>query len=125
MIWSFKEDRPIYSQLIELIKLGIVSGEWKAGDKLPSVRDLAEEAGVNPNTMQRALADLEKEGLVYSKRTSGRFITEDNNMVDSIRKAIAAENFNNFIESMKKLGFTPEQTLEAFKTAVEGSEKNE
>lgn len=125
MIWSFKEDRPIYSQLIELIKLGIVSGEWKAGDKLPSVRDLAEEAGVNPNTMQRALADLEKEGLVYSKRTSGRFITEDNNMVDSIRKAIAAENINNFIESMKKLGFTPEQTLEAFKTAVEGSEKNE
>ena len=75
--------------------------------------------------MQRALADLEKEGLVYSKRTSGRFITEDNNMVDSIRKAIAAENINNFIESMKKLGFTPEQTLEAFKTAVEGSEKNE
>ena len=125
MIWSFKEDRPIHSQLIELIKLGIVSGEWKAGDKLPSVRDLAEEAGVNPNTMQRALADLEKEGLVYSKRTSGRFITEDNNMVDSIRKAIAAENINNFIESMKKLGFTPEQTLEAFKTAVEGSEKNE
>lgn len=125
MIWSFKEDRPIYSQLIELIKLGIVSGEWKAGDKLPSVRDLAEEAGVNPNTMQRALADLEKEGLVYSKRTSGRFITEDNNMVDSIRKAIAAENINNFIESMKKLGFTPEQTLEAFKTAVEGSEKND
>lgn len=125
MIWSFKEDRPIYSQLIELIKLGIVSGEWKAGDKLPSVRDLAEEAGVNPNTMQRALADLEKEGLVYSKRTSGRFITEDNSMVDSVRKAIAAENINNFIESMKKLGFTPEQTLEAFKTAVEGSEKNE
>ncbi len=125
MIWSFKEDRPIYSQLIELIKLGIVSGEWKAGDKLPSVRDLAEEAGVNPNTMQRALADLEKEGLVYSKRTSGRFITEDNSMVDSVRKAIAAENINNFIESMKKLGFTPEQTLEAFKTAVEGSERNE
>ena len=125
MIWSFKEDRPIYSQLIELIKLGIVSGEWKSGDKLPSVRDMAEEAGVNPNTMQRALADLEKEGLVYSKRTSGRFITEDNNMVDSIRKAIAAENINNFIESMKKLGFTPEQTLEAFKTAVEGSEKND
>ena len=108
MTWSFKEDRPIYSQLVELIKLGIISGEWKPGDKLPSVRDLA---------------DLEKEGLVYSKRTSGRFITEDNSMIDSVRNAIAAENINNFIESMKKLGFTPEQTLLAFKTAVEGGEK--
>lgn len=123
MIWSFKEDRPIYSQLVELIKFGIVSGEWQPGSKLPSVRDLAEEAGVNPNTMQRALADLEKDGLVYSKRTSGRYITEDGAMVDSVRKAIAAENINNFIESMKKLGFTPEQTLEEFKTAVEGGEK--
>ena len=123
MTWSFKEDRPIYSQLVELIKLGIISGEWKPGDKLPSVRDLAETAGVNPNTMQRALADLEKEGLVYSKRTSGRFITEDNSMIDSVRNAIAAENINNFIESMKKLGFTPEQTLLTFKTAVEGGEK--
>ena len=123
MTWSFKDDRPIYSQLVELIKLGIISGEWKPGDKLPSVRDLAETAGVNPNTMQRALADLEKEGLVYSKRTSGRFITEDNSMIDSVRNAIAAENINNFIESMKKLGFTPGQTLLAFKTAVEGGEK--
>lgn len=123
MTWSFKEDRPIYSQLVELIKLGIISGKWQPGAKLPSVRDLAEEAGVNPNTMQRALADLEKDGLVYSKRTSGRFITEDNNMIDSVRSAVAAENINNFIESMKKLGFTPEQTLIAFKTAVEGRDK--
>ena len=76
MSWTFKEDRPIYSQLVEHIKLGIVSGEWSPGSKLPSVRDLAEEAGVNPNTMQRALADLEREGLVHSKRTSGRYITE-------------------------------------------------
>lgn len=123
MIWSFKEDRPIYSQLIELIKFGIISGQWQPGEKLPSVRDMAEEAGVNPNTMQRALADLEKEGLVYSKRTSGRYITEDNVMIDSVRNAVAAENITNFIESMKKLGFTPEQTLEAFKAAVEGGDK--
>lgn len=120
MSWTFKEDRPIYSQLVEHIKLGIVSGEWNPGSKLPSVRDLAEEAGVNPNTMQRALADLEREGLVHSKRTSGRYITEAVDMIDSIRDAIASENINNFIESMKKLGFTPEQTLDAFKQAVEG-----
>lgn len=120
MSWTFKEDRPIYSQLVEHIKLGIVSGEWSPGSKLPPVRDLAEEAGVNPNTMQRALADLEREGLVHSKRTSGRYITEAVDMIDSIRDAIASENINNFIESMKKLGFTPEQTLDAFKQAVEG-----
>ena len=120
MIWSFNDDRPIYSQLIEHIKLGIISGEWQAGAKLPSVRDLAQEAGVNPNTMQRAFAELEREGLVYSKRTSGRYITEDSDMMDRIRNDIATENINNFIESMKKLGFSPEQTLNTFRKAVEG-----
>lgn len=120
MIWTFKDDRPIYSQLVELIKIGIVSSEWQPGSKLPSVRDLAEEAGVNPNTMQRALSDLERDGLVYSKRTSGRYITEDNDMIDSVRKTIAEENINSFLDSMKKLGFTPEETLEVFKKAVEG-----
>lgn len=120
MIWTFKDDRPIYSQLVDLIKIGIVSSEWLPGAKLPSVRDLAEEAGVNPNTMQRALSDLERDGLVYSKRTSGRYITEDNDMIDSVRKTIAEDNINSFLDSMKKLGFTPEETLEVFKKAVEG-----
>ncbi len=120
MIWTFKDDRPIYSQLVDLIKIGIVSSEWQPGSKIPSVRDLAEEAGVNPNTMQRALSDLERDGLVYSKRTSGRYITEDNDMIDSVRKTIAEENINSFLDSMKKLGFTPEETLEVFKKAVEG-----
>ena len=120
MIWTFKDDRPIYSQLVDLIKIGIASNEWQPGSKLPSVRDLAEEAGVNPNTMQRALSDLERDGLVYSKRTSGRYITEDNDMIDSVRKTIAEENINSFLDSMKKLGFTPEETLEVFKKAVEG-----
>ena len=120
MAWTFKEDRPIYSQLVEQIKMGIASGKWTPGAKLPSVRDLAEEAGVNPNTMQRALADLERDGLVYSKRTSGRSITEAVDMSEHVRDAIASENINNVLESMKQLGFTPEQTLNAFKQAVEG-----
>ncbi len=120
MIWSFNDDRPIYSQLIEHIKLGIISGEWQLGTKLPSVRDLAQEAGVNPNTMQRAFAELERDGLVYSKRTSGRYITEDSEMIEKIRDDIATENITKFIESMKKLGFSPEQTLAAFRKAVEG-----
>ncbi len=120
MVWSFKEDRPIYSQLVEQIKICIVSGEWALGSKLPSVRDLAEQAGVNPNTMQRALSDLEREGLVYSKRTSGRFITEDDKMTQNVREAIAAENINVFVESMKKLGFTPDETLNEFEKAIRG-----
>ncbi len=79
--WEFQSDRPIYTQLVEQIKLRIISGIYKPGDKLPSVRDFAQEASVNPNTMQRALAELEKDGLVYSQRTSGRFITEDIEMI--------------------------------------------
>ena len=75
MTWEFKDNRPIYTQLVEQITLKIVSGEYKIGEKLPSVRDLASEATVNPNTMQKALAELERRGLVYSVRTSGRFIT--------------------------------------------------
>lgn len=122
MVWSFKEDRPIYSQLVEQIKICIVSGEWPLGSKLPSVRDLAEQAGVNPNTMQRALSDLERDGLVYSKRTSGRFITEDESMTQNVREAIAAENINLFVESMKKLGFTPDETLKEFEKAIKGGE---
>jgi len=122
MVWAFMEDRPIYSQLVEQIKLCIVSGEWELGSKLPSVRDLAEQAGVNPNTMQRALSDLEKEGLVYSKRTSGRFITEDEKMTQNVREAIAAENISIFVESMKKLGFTPDEILREFEKVVRGGE---
>ena len=92
MAWTFKDDRPIYSQLVEQIKIKIISGEWELGGRLSSVRELAEQAGVNPNTMQRALAELERDGLVHSKRTSGRFVTEDEDMIKGVREAVAAEN---------------------------------
>ena len=82
MKWQFSNDAPIYSQLIHQIQVGIVSGAFPPGQRLPSVRDLATEAGVNPNTMQRALAELERDGLVYSQRTAGRFVTEDQIMID-------------------------------------------
>ena len=77
MNWQFSNDAPIYAQLIGQIRAGIVSGAFSPGERLPSVRDLAMEAGVNPNTMQRALTELERDGLVYSQRTSGRYVTED------------------------------------------------
>ena len=106
MAWTFKDDRPIYSQLVEQIKIKIISGEWELGSRLSSVRELAEQAGVNPNTMQRALAELERDGLVHSKRTSGRFVTEDEDMIKGVREAVAAENIAAFMESMKRLCFT-------------------
>ena len=89
MLWQFSGDAPIYSQLIEQIKVGIVSGVFPPGERLPSVRDLATEAGVNPNTMQRALTELERDGLVYSQRTAGRFVTEDKAMIETAKRALA------------------------------------
>ena len=77
MVWKFNDEQPIYQQIISQIKERIVAGEWKAGSKLKSVRELALEAGVNPNTMQKALAELEREGLVYSQRTAGRFVSDN------------------------------------------------
>lgn len=111
MAWELKSDRPIYTQLLEHIQLRIISGKYLPGDKLPSVRDLAEEASVNPNTMQKALAELERLGLVYTQRTSGRFITEDVEMIKGIKESIAKEQIAEFFAAMKKLGFSAEETI--------------
>ncbi len=108
---SLDNDRPIYLQLMERIRLDIIAGVYKPGDKLPSVRDLALDAAVNPNTMQKALSELEREGLVYSQRTSGRFITEDKNMLKQLKTNLAEEQIRQFFEKMKQLGFTGSETL--------------
>ena len=112
MSWNFNDDRPIYIQLIEQIKLRIISGVYKTGEKLPSVRDMASDASVNPNTMQKALAELERTGLVFSQRTSGRFITEDSNMIKDIRNSLAKEQIEKFLYSMQKIGYTKQETIE-------------
>lgn len=105
MPWDLKSDRPIYTQLIEQLELKICSGFYALGSKLPSVRDLAQEASVNPNTMQRALAKLEKDGLLYTNRTSGRFVTEDIKMIQKTKTKLAQEHIQEFLEKMKRLGF--------------------
>ena len=91
MGWNFQADRPIYAQLMEEIKRRIISGVYKPGEKMPSVRDLAAEASVNPNTMQRAFAQLEQEGLLYTQRTSGRFVTEDEERIMDMKNELAKE----------------------------------
>ena len=105
MDWTFRGDQPIYAQLISRIKQGIVSGDLPPGSRLPSVRDLATEAGVNPNTMQRALQELEREGMVYSQRTAGRFVTEDVHLIEGAKRAFAAKHIRVFLEGMGKLGY--------------------
>lgn len=105
MAWEFNEKSPIYSQIAEHIKMQIVSQEIKSGDQLPTVRELAQEADVNPNTMQRAFTELEREGMVFSQRTSGRFVTEDNLLIGKIRQQVAKAELATFVNNMKKIGY--------------------
>ncbi len=112
MPWELDNDRPIYLQLMERIQQDIIAGIYKPGDKIPSVRDLALDAAVNPNTMQKALAELERSGLVYSQRTSGRFITEDEAMLKNMKMQLAREHIREFFEKMHQLGFGDDETLE-------------
>lgn len=120
MPWDLNNERPIYLQLMERIQQDIVTGIYKPGDKLPSVRDLALSASVNPNTMQKALSELERNGLVYSQRTSGRFITEDEKMLHQLKTELAAEHIRYFFEKMKQLGFREEETLILIQEAIKG-----
>lgn len=111
MPWRLNSDRPIFIQIIEKIQMDIISGRYKPGDKLPSVREFAQEASVNPNTMQKALAELERTGLVYSQRTSGRYITEDTAMIEELKNQIAENIITQFLESMQNLGYEKHETI--------------
>lgn len=122
MPWELDNDRPIYLQLMDRIKGDIISGRYAPGDKLPSVRELAMEASVNPNTMQKALSELERAGLVFARRTSGRFITEDKEMLKKMKKELAKENIKNFMDAMQQLGFNRKEALELLQEILKGEE---
>lgn len=111
MSWNLDSSRPIYTQIVERISLDIIAGKYQPGARLPSVRDFASEAGVNPNTMQKALAELEREDLVHSERTSGRFITEDTAMIEKMREELATTQIRDFFEKMQQMGFDTEKTI--------------
>lgn len=124
MSWNLSSERPIYAQIMERITLDIVSGIYPPGARLPSVRDLAQDAGVNPNTMQKALSELERTELVISQRTSGRFITEDLTMIEKMKQNLASIQIREFLEKMKHIGFTKEaiiQLIEQIETEEEAS----
>ena len=122
MAWNLSADKPIYSQLVEIIQIRITSGKYKAGDRLPSVRELAAEASVNPNTMQKALAELERNALIITQRTSGRIVTEDTELIRKTQADLADEYIKNFFSTMKKLGYSEEEILSLVQEAArEGS----
>ena len=123
MPWELDSDRPIYAQIVDRLKHEIVSGFYPPGSRLPSVRDLAAQASVNPNTMQRALAEMEREGLMFTNRTSGRYVTEDREMIGKVREQIAGERITEFLSGMSQLGFT-EQDIVALLKKRSGEEKN-
>ena len=118
MPWNLTSDRPIYAQLIEKLQLDIITGHYKPGEKLPSVRDLASEASVNPNTMQKALSELERSGLVYAQRTSGRFITDDQELIKNTRNELARMQIRDFIRTMRQFDLDDDETLHLIQEIV-------
>jgi len=119
MRWDLDNNSPLYLQIAEKIKLGIVSGQYAPGSRIDSVRELAEKSGVNPNTMQRALGKLEDEGLLSTNRTTGKYVTEDVNMIDKVKLELAKRHIEAFFVSMKETGFTGDE-IRAFIEAEAG-----
>ena len=119
MPWNLDNNRPIYLQLVERIQMDIVSGVYHAGDKLPSVRELAADAAVNPNTMQKAFTELERSGLVYTQRTNGRYITEDQERISRVREELARECTQSYLSNIRLLGYEREQALALAQKIIE------
>ena len=115
MAWNFVNDRSIYLQLIDIIQNRIATGYYAPGSKLASVRDLASEAEVNPNTMQKALSELEREGVLYSQRTAGRFVAEQKTGGTSMREELSQKHIQAFVDSMRTLGYADGEIVTVLK----------
>ena len=115
MNYNFDNERPIYIQLVEILKTEIISNKLKQGQKIPSVRDLAIIMKVNPNTMQKALAELENEKLIYTERTNGKYVTEDEALIKKIKKELAKEKVNTYLKSMNSIGINLEEATQYLK----------
>lgn len=111
MDYIFSDDRPIYIQLVEMLRVEIVSGKLKKGQRIPAVRELALMAKVNPNTMQKALSELENEKLIYTERTNGKFVTDNEKLIEKVKENLAKEKVNKYIEGMKEIGIDKKQAI--------------
>lgn len=126
MEWNFEGGQPIYTQIVDQLSMKIAAGEFQPGQRLPSVRDLAAEAKVNPNTMQRALGELERRELVYSERTAGRFVTKEEGVLKTLHKKLAQQYIAEFFERLRGIGMTDKEireAVEAWKEQKEGGEE--
>lgn len=118
MAWELENGRPIYTQLLEQIELKIISGEYEPGSRIPSVRELAAEAKVNPNTMQRAMAELENRGFIITNRTSGRIVTEDEKVISALKQSKALNFTEDYIEHMTMLKYCKEDMIQFIKEGM-------
>lgn len=119
MQWELQSDRPIYTQILEEMKKRIVSGYYKPGEKLMAVREMAQEAKVNPNTMQKAMMELERENLVYTVRTTGRYITEDTELIAATKNDFAKSHVDYFYKQLEALGYQKEEMIDLLKNYKE------
>lgn len=115
MAWKFTPDRAVYIQIADRVRKAVLSGEYRAGEQLPTVRQLAMDAAVNPNTVQRAYTELEDEGIIVVQGTLGRFVTEDLEVIRHIRERLAREITGAFLEEMSRLSIAPEQVISLIK----------
>lgn len=115
MDFIFDNDRPIYTQIVEQFEILIASGDLVPGSKIDSVRELAYKMQVNPNTMQKAMQELENKNLIYTERTNGRYVTKDERLIKEYREKYAKERTIKYLENMRKLGYTDSDTIEFLK----------
>lgn len=125
MAWEFSNERPIYVQVSDQIVSGILTGTFKMGEKLPSVREFAIIAAVNPNTVQRALSELESVGLIETQRNTGKYVTQEGSKIEMARKERGELLATEFLKSMAALGYTSEQTIRLLEEARSGEGKSD
>ncbi len=124
MNWKFTGERPVYQQIMATIRGAILTGEWSPGQKIPSVRDLASQAQVNPNTVQRALTELEREGLLVSGGTNGRTVTQEQSVLSAMRDEELQELARECLEKFRVFGLTPEQAANLLLSFAEKKEES-
>ena len=124
MSWEFQDHLPIYAQLMDTLKRRIITGRYLPGEKLPSVRELAAEAGINPNTVQRAFSELEREGLIYTQRATGKYVTENADEIKSARQALAKTQVAEFLSNMQSLGYSVGDVIVLLQSFNESEEEH-
>lgn len=124
MSWEVQDHLPIYAQLMDTLKRRIITGRYLPGEKLPSVRELAAEAGINPNTVQRAFSELEREGLIYTQRATGKYVTENADEIKSARQALAKTQVAEFLSNMQSLGYSVGDVIVLLQSFNESEEES-